>query len=275
MTPLHSTLTAMIVLIGSAGAATAQTAQTARDELAVYAAGSLRAAMTDLARAFEREAPTTVKLTFGPSGLLKDRIEGGEAAQLFASANMNHPEALRVSGKAEAVRPFARNALCALASGAFTLQGRTLAQRLLDTEVRVGTSTPRADPSGDYAFQMFDRIESSGAAGAGSAAALKAKALQLTGGPNSPQPPPGRSLYGMLVDEGKADIFITYCTNATEARQQWPALQVLAVPDAINVSAVYGIATLRAAGPAARAFVDFVTGPQGQKILGAYGFSAP
>lgn len=272
MASLHSTLTALIVLLGSAAAATAQTA---RDDLAVYAAGSLRAAMTDLARAFERGAPTTVKLTLGPSGLLKDRIEGGEAAQVFASANMSHPEALRASGRAEAVRPFARNALCALASSAFSLQGKPLAQRLLDSDVRVGTSTPRADPSGDYAFQMFERIESSGTAGAGSAAALKAKALQLTGGPNSPQPPAGRNLYGMLVDEGKADVFITYCTNAAEAKQQLPSLQVLAVPDAINVSAVYGIATVRPAGPSARAFVDFVTSPAGQKILGTFGFSAP
>lgn len=272
MASLHSTLTVMIALLGSTSAATAQTA---RDDLAVYAAGSLRAAMTDLGRAFERENPTTVKLTFGASGLLKDRIEGGEAAQVFASANMSHPKALRGSGRAEAVRPFARNALCALASSAFSLQGKLLAQRLLDSDVRVGTSTPRADPSGDYAFQMFERIESSGTAGAGAAAALKTKAQQLTGGPNSPPPPAGRNLYGMLVDEGKADVFITYCTNAAEAKQQLTSLQVLAIPDAINVSALYGIATLRPAGPTARAFVDFVTSPAGQKILGTFGFSAP
>ena len=271
MAPLNSTLTAMIVLVGS----TAATAQTARDDLAVYAAGSLRAAMTDLARAFERETPTAVKLTLGPSGLLKDRIEGGEAAQVFASANMNHPEALRLSGRADDVRPFARNALCALASSAFSLKGKTVAQRLLDGDVRVGTSTPRADPSGDYAMQMFERIESSGAAGAGSAATLKAKAMQLTGGPNSPQPPAGRNLYGMLVDEGKVDVFITYCTNAAEAKLQSTSLQVVAIPDAINVSAVYGIATVRPAGPAAKAFVNFVTSSSGQKVLAAYGFSAP
>lgn len=141
MPSLYSTLTAMIVLLGST---TAATAQAARDELAVYAAGSLRAAMTELARAFERQAPVNVKLTLGPSGLL----DGGEAAQVFASANKSHPEALRASRKGETVCPFARNALCALASSVFTLQGKTLAQRLLDNDVRVGTSTPRADPSG-------------------------------------------------------------------------------------------------------------------------------
>lgn len=243
--------------------------------LTVHAAGSLRAAMTELAQAFERAGGSAAALTFGPSGLLKDRIAAGEPAQVFASANMTHPEALLGSGHAEAVKPFARNALCALAARGFDLHGRTLAQRLLDAEVKVGTSTPRADPSGDYAFQMFDRIESTGAAGAGAAGALKAKALQLTGGPSSPQPPPGRSLYGLLVEEGRADVFVTYCTNAEEARRQSPSLQVLAVPEAINVSARYGIATLKPSGAAARAFVDFVLGPQGQQILATHGFSPP
>ena len=79
----------------------------------------------------------------------------------------------------------------------------------------------------------------------------------------------------MQVDEGKADVFITYCTNATEAKRQYPAQQVLPIPEAINVAAVYGIATVQPAGTAARAFVDFVIGPQGQKILGTYGFSSP
>ena len=255
-------------------ALTAQ-AQPAREPVAVFAAGSLRAALTDLARAFERGAPATVVLTFGASGLLKDRIEAGEPAQVFASANMSHPEALRAAGRAEAVQPFARNALCALAHPAFTLQGRTLAQRLLDADVRVGTSTPRADPSGDYAFQMFERIEATGAGPAGSAATLKAKALQLTGGPQSPAPPAGRSVYGMLVAERQADVFVTYCTNATQARQEVPSLQVLAVPEAINVAATYGIATLRGAPPVARAFVEFVLGPDGQSILRGHGFSAP
>ena len=272
MNTLIRLTTAMTVLTSAMPAASAQTPT---EPVTVYAAGSLRSVMTDLAAAFQRSDPVGVKLSFGASGLLKDRIEAGEPAQVFASANMKHPEALLAAGRAQAVRPFARNALCALAAPGFALQGKTLAQRLLEPDVRVGTSTPRADPSGDYAFQMFERIESSGAAGAGSASALKAKALQLTGGPNSPPPPSGRNVYGKLVDEGAADVFITYCTNATEAKRQVQALQVLPMPEAINVSAVYGIATLKPVSPAAQAFVDFVTGEQGQKILAERGFSAP
>lgn len=265
---LASALT-MSLVAGCAGTAPAPA------PLSVYAAGSLRAAMTDLARAFERQGGAPVRLTFGASGLLKDRIEAGEPAQVFASANMTHPEALRAAGKADAVVAFTRNALCLLARPGFSLQGKSLAQRLLDADVRVGTSTPRADPSGDYAFQMFERIESTGAAAAGSAAALKAKALQLTGGPNSPPPPAGRNVYGMLVAEGQADVFVTYCTNATQARREVATLQVLPVPDAINVSATYGIANVRPWAASARAFVDFVLGTKGQAILRGYGFSAP
>ncbi len=259
-------LTTLLLL--AAGGASAQA-------LTVHAAGSLRAAMTELATGFERTQATPVKLVFGPSGLLKDRIAGGEASDVFASANMTHPQALADTGRADAVRAFARNTLCGLAAPGFSLQGRSLAQRLLDADVRVGTSTPKADPSGDYAFQLFERIEATGAAGAGASAALKAKALQLTGGPDSPKPQPGRSLYGALVAGAQADVFITYCTNVAQARQEYPALQSLPVPEAINVGARYGIVTLQPASAAATAFVTYVLGADGQQLLARHGFSPP
>lgn len=243
--------------------------------VAVYAAGSLRGALSDVAKAFEKAHPAKVTMSYAASGLLKDRILAGEAPQLFASANMEHPQAVVAAGKAVAVAAFARNALCVLATPAFSLQGKPLAHRLLDADVRLATSTPKADPAGDYAFTMFERIESSGAAGAGSAAALKAKALQLTGGPNSAPPPPGRNVYGVLVAAHQADAFVTYCTNAAQARREVPTLQVLPVPEAFNVSAVYGMAAMNGANADARAWAQFVLGPQGQAILASHGFSAP
>ena len=249
------------------------------EPVTVYAAGSLRAALTELARAFETPpqgpANTTVMLSFGPSGLLKERIEKGEAAHVFASANMNHPEALSRAGKAAPTQAFARNRLCGLSSAGFQLNGNTLAQRLLDADVRVGISTPKADPSGDYAFELFERIESSGAAAPGSAAMLKGKALQLTGGPQSPQAPAGRSLYGMVMSQGQADIFFTYCTNAAEAQREVPALQVLQLPNTLAVGALYGITTTTPVQAGAAEFVAFVLSARGQKILATHGFAAP
>ena len=50
---------------------------------------------------------------------------------------------------------------------------------ILDPVIKLGTSTTKADPSGDYAWIMFERIERQGRSGAFQA--LGAKALQLTG----------------------------------------------------------------------------------------------
>ena len=88
----------------------------AQDVVKVHAAGSLKAALTDAAAAFaDRKDGALVDFAFGPSGLLKERLEKGEASDLFASANMAHPKALADAGKAGPVRAFARNSLCVLA----------------------------------------------------------------------------------------------------------------------------------------------------------------
>lgn len=246
----------------------------ASKELLVYAAGSLRDALTDIARAFEQAQPGHhVELTFGASGLLRDRIAAGEHVDVFASANMEHPQAIVAAGQAGSARRFARNALCALVSPRVEVTPNTLVDRMLDATVKLGTSTPKADPSGDYAWLMFERIEQQGRVGA--YLALSRKALQLTGGPNSPAPPAGRSAYGALVADGQADIFITYCTNATLARAERPELGTVAVPAAINVSADYGVATTVGAAAHAQSFVAFMLAPAGQAILARHGFSPP
>jgi molybdate transport system substrate-binding protein len=255
-----------------AGAAGAQQEQT----IAVHAAGSLRAPITQAAQAFEQANPgTRIALTFGASGLLRDRIAAGEKADVFASANMAHPQSLGASGAWGPTRAFARNALCALARPGLALTRDTLVRTMLDPAVKLGTSTPKADPSGDYAFELFERVEQSGAAPAGSARALAAKALQLTGGPNSPAPPQGRNVYGMLVASGQADVFLTYCTNAVIAVAEEPGLQRVDVPPAINVSAEYGLAVRHGAAAAAQAFADDLVQGAGQGALRKAGFSAP
>jgi len=244
----------------------------AQDAVRLFAAGSLKAAMNDVAAAFTRETGIRVEGTYGASGLLRDRIAGGEAADVFASANMEHPRSLSTAGRAGTVTMFARNKLCALAAPSEKATTDTLLDRMLDPAVRVGTSTPKADPSGDYAFEAFAKAE---ALRPGARATLEAKALQLTGGPNSPPPPPDRSVYGMLVAQGKADVFLTYCTNAEAARAENPSLRVVALPEALAVGANYGLTVIAGAGPSASRFVQFVMGAEGQRILARHGFAPP
>ena len=54
---------------------------------------------------------------------------------------------------------FARNRLCALAAPHFVVTPDTLLDRLLDPRVKLGTSTPKSDPSGDYAWQLFEKAD--------------------------------------------------------------------------------------------------------------------
>ena len=243
-------------------------------ELVVFAAGSLRAPLAEIGRQFEaREPGAPLRFVFGASGLLKDRLSAGEAAEVFASANMAHPQALAAVGRAGAVQRFTRNRLCLLARPEAGVTADNALDRLLDPAVRVGTSTPQADPSGDYTWELFRRIDGRGAAYAGAYESLDRKALKLTGGPASPPPPAGRSVYAALLEAGQADVFITYCTNALQAQQELPALQRVDLPEDVNVSADYGVALLEHAGPRARRFVDFVLGPAGQAVLARQGFA--
>ncbi len=255
---------ASAVLLGVMPVAHAET-------IKLYAAGSLKAALTEAARAFEQASPgVKIETEFAASGLLRERIEKGETAHVFASADTGHPQKLADSQRTDgAVTVFARNQLCALAKSGLTVSSATLLDVMLDPKVRLGISTPKADPSGDYAVALFAKAE---AMKAGAQAALAAKALMLTGGAESPKAPDGRNLYAWVMDSQKADVFLTYCTNAVLARKELPTLQIVTIPKPLAVGADYGIVVLKGAPDAARGLRDFLVSDRGQSVLGAFGF---
>jgi molybdate transport system substrate-binding protein len=241
------------------------------DTIQLYAAGSLRAALTEVAKSFEAETGTSVQAKYGPSGLLKDEIAGGARADVFASANMEHPQALSAAKKSGPVLLFARNRLCALVKPGLKVDSPSLLDRMLDPAIKLGTSTPKADPSGDYAFEVFAKTES---IKPGARAMLEKKALQLTGNANNIQPAVGRNAYGWHVGEGRADIFLAYCTAAREAQTQNPEQQIVELPESLAVAAHYGLTVITGASAAAGRFAQFILSPAGQKILTGYGFAS-
>jgi molybdenum ABC transporter molybdate-binding protein len=129
-----------VAIFAMAGPAAAETVQ-------LYAAGSLKGALTDVAKAYEAMTGNKIDAKYGPSGLLKNEISGGAKAHVFASANMEHPQALRDEKKRGTVLRFARNKLCALVKPGLAVDNVTLLDRMLDPGVKLGTSTPKADPS--------------------------------------------------------------------------------------------------------------------------------
>src|SRR6266567_414129 len=240
-------------------------------EVLLHAAGSRRDALTDVAKAFETSSGERVRQKYGASGTLRDTIASGKRAEVFASANMAHPHSLAQAGKAGPAVLFARNRLCALVKPGLAVTADNLLERMLSVDIKLGTSTPKADPSGDYAFEVFGKAE---AIKAGSRAALEQKALQLTGGATSAQPPDGRSVYGWHIAQGRADIFLAYCTGATAAATENPGQQIVPLPEALAVGADYGLTVMNEASPAAYRFAMFILSTEGQGILTKHGFAA-
>jgi molybdenum ABC transporter molybdate-binding protein len=238
--------------------------------VSLYAAGSLRAALSDVAAAFDAAVGFRVEGEYGPSGLLRQEIADGARAHVFASANMEHPQSLHDAGKSGPVTMFARNTLCALTRPGLDATSTNLLAKMSDPQIRLGTSTPKADPSGDYAFAVFARAE---ALMPGARAMLETKALLLTGAADSAKPPAGRNVYGWHVAEGRADIFLTYATNAIEAQKQNPGQVIVPLPNELAVSADYGLTVINGAPPAAHEFTKFVLSADAQAILGRHGFT--
>jgi molybdate transport system substrate-binding protein len=246
-------------------------AQAQPSPVQLYAAGSLRDALTEVARQFETQSGQPVALTFGASGLLRERIENGEPAQVFASADMDHPLRLARAGGWTAPTVFALNQMCVLAAPSVKATPGTLLETMLRPEVRVGTSTPKADPAGDYAWELFrraDKLQS------GAFATLDSKALKLTGGADAPKPPEGRNTYAWIMSEGRADLFVTYCTNAVTVQREAPTLKVIDVPPDLQVAARYGVSA-REGDSAAAQLVQYIVSPAAQAVLRKRGFGQP
>jgi len=162
-----------------------------------------------------------------------------------------------------------QNRMCVLANE--NVNTGDVLNLLLDPSTRVGISTPKADPAGDYAWALFGKAE---ALRVGATQVLREKAQQLTGGPQSAQAPSGRNPYAWVMSQGNVDVFVTYCTNAKSAQKDTPALKIMAIPQALQVSASYGM-TLRAnASSAAQQFAQALMQADAQAIFARYGFSS-
>jgi ABC-type molybdate transport system substrate-binding protein len=79
----------------------------------------------------------------------------------------------------------------------------------------------------------------------------------------------------MLMAEGKADLFLTYCTNAMEAKKDVAGAQIVALPEELAVGADYGLTVIANAPPDAYRFAMSILSADGQRILAKHGFSAP
>jgi molybdate transport system substrate-binding protein len=122
---------------------------------------------------------------------------------------------------------FARNRLCAFATPDVALTPANFAERLVDPKVKLGTSTPKADPGGDYTWKMFELIEK---AHPGAFAILEGKAQKIIGGSTAPDPTDPNPIASAFRRR-QINVMIGYCSGASRMRADAPGVQPVPLPD--------------------------------------------
>jgi len=233
----------------------------------IYAAGSLRGVVRDLASEAASSFHIDVQASFGGSGSLRERIEKGEHPDLLLSADLESPRKLERAGRtALPVVAFARNRLCVVSRRETGITPSNLIDVLLKPGMRVRTSTPVADPSGDYAWSLFDRIDRMRP---GAGARLKKKAGAVMNATATPADPK-QSAATALFASRRIDVSITYCSAAAGLEREMPVLLSVPVPAALDPHPVYGAAVL-SDSPAALKLAVFLLSDKGQAIIARNG----
>lgn len=220
----------------------------------VFAAASLTEAFTDLERSFERAHPDQdVILSFAGSQTLRLQLEQGAQADVFASANTAHMDALISADLIQAAKPLTTNTLVIVTpanSPILKLEQLTQAQRIV-----IGA---RSVPAGGYARAAIADMPQP------LRAHIEAHII-------SEEPNVRRVLAKVLLDE--ADAAFVYKTDVL-AQQDRARLRVIALPNPLQQRATYTIGALkRAPSPKlAQAWIEHTLSPTGQRALKERGF---
>jgi molybdate transport system substrate-binding protein len=254
----RSVLLQLLVLVAvTAPGCTSASEAPERTELSVFAASSLTEAFQDLERGFQADHPDVdIKLTFAGSQVLRLQLEQGAGADVFASANQAHMQALADAGVVSESRTFARNELVVIVplgnpAGIRSFQDLRRARRLV-----LGTDNV---PAGMYARQVLDRAKTR--FGADFLAQVQSHVVSEESNVR---------LVRAKVELGEADAAIVYRTDAASSAK----LRVVPIPSELEVSATYAIGIVARSRHAATAmrFIDYLLSPAGQETLAQRGF---
>ncbi|MEI9916069.1 MAG: substrate-binding domain-containing protein [Methylovirgula sp.] len=242
--------------------ATAATANPAPAQtVTIYAAGSLKAFVSLLAKANDPSlAGLDFKPTFKSAGLLRAQIEAGEEPDLFLSADMNAPRRLAAEGRA-LLPPvaFARNRMCFYVPRRLGVTAGNLVARLLTASLRIKTSAPVADPGGDYAVAIFDRLDHLHP-DAGNILRDKADALRTA----LKSDPLGA--FAAEFKSNRIDAMIGYCSGSAALEKDEPDLEAIPFPTTLDPAPVFGLVVLTNR-PEALKTALFVLSEPGQALL--------
>lgn len=266
----------LLLIVLSAGAAcTSQTTPTAAPllvteasaepvTLTVLAAASLTASFNELAEIFQAAHPgVTVEYSFAGSQELAQQLDQGAEADVFASASKKYMEAAIASGRvtADASKVFVNNRLVVI----FPKDNPGGLVELKDL-TKEGLKLDLADPSvpvGQYSLDFLDKAIADPAFDP----QFKDNVLK-----NVVSYETSVKAVVSKVALGEADAGIVYVTDITADVAD--KLGKLDIPNALNTIATYPIAPIVDSKNAelAQAFVNMILSPEGQAVMGKYGF---
>ncbi|MBK4346356.1 molybdate ABC transporter substrate-binding protein [Lacisediminihabitans changchengi] len=237
----------------AASPSTTATADTLSGSITVFGAASLTKTFTKLAANFQKLHPgVTVATSFAGSADLVTQITAGAPADVFASADTKNMDKLTTASLVEGTPvDFATNVL----------------------EIAVPPSNPaNITDFADLAKPGVKTVICAPAVPCGAATLTVETATGVKLSPVSEE----TAVTDVLgkVSSGQADAGLVYVTDVTGAGSSVKGIPFADSSKAVNT---YPIAALKASKTpkVAQAFIDYVTGKVGQKVLADAGFGKP
>lgn len=228
------------------------------DPVTVFAAASLKAALDDVVRDFERTADHQIRVSYAGSSALARQIEQGAPANLFISANINWMDRLGAQG---------------------LLEPNTGLALLTNTLVLIAPMDEAAPPVGIEDFDIISQLKgrplAMAFADAVPAGIYGKSALRHVGvwdavAPHVAQTDSVRGALA-LVARGEARFGIVYATDA----QADPRVSIVATfPSDSHAPIVYPVAVIAPASRGALDFAAFLRSPEAHDTFEAHGFGS-
>jgi molybdate transport system substrate-binding protein len=226
----------------------------AHDELTVAAASDLTPAFEEIGRAFEAANGIKVVFMFGSTGMLTRQIENGAPVDVFAAANVSYVDELDKNGliipDSRAIYARGRITLWTRDDSPIRLQG--VADLARPEVMRIAIANPDHAPYGLAAKQALESV--------GIWDRVKPK---LVYGDNIRQ-------TLQYAETGNVDVSIVALSLSVQGHGRWTL-----IPEELHQPIDQGLGIIKTTKheQAARAFIAFIEGPQGQEIMKKYGLS--